>query len=338
MVTLKEIAIKCKVSPTAVSKALNNAPDISEATKSRIRKVAKEMGYLTNATARNLKTGRSYMIGILFFDGTQVGLSHEYFSHILNYFKVQAEAKGYGITFIGHKIGSQDMSYSEYVRSLNCDGVFIANLDFEDPEVIDLAKSGIPMVTIDHIYNNIGAVLSDNVVCMKELVEYVYKMGHRKIAFIHGDMCAVTKIRLASFYKVCQELGITVPPEYVVPALFHDADSCAEATEKLLALKNRPTCILYPDDYAFFGGKRVLEAHGLSIPNDISVAGFDGLMLSQIITPKLTTIKQNAKDLGASAANLLIEAIESPKTFIPRTILVPGHIWEGESVLNINGQ
>lgn len=338
MVTLKEIANKCGVSTTAVSKALNNAPDISQKTKLRIQETAKEMGYFTNAAARNLRTGRSYMLGILYYDRTQVGLSHEYFSHILNSFKSQAETKGYGITFVGHKIGTQEMTYTEYARSQNCDGVFIINLEYNDPEVIALSQSGIPLVTLDHVYNNTGAVLSDNETCMRDLVKYVYKMGHRKIAFIHGDMSAVTKIRLASFHKTCAHLGIHVPSEYVVPALFHDADSCIEATKNLLALKNRPTCILYPDDYAFFGGKNVLKEYGLSIPEDISVAGFDGLLLSQIISPKLTTVKQDTVSIGTSAANLLIEAIEESKTFIPRSIMIPGYVLEGESVADINNK
>lgn len=338
MVTIKEIAKKCGVSSTAVSKALNNAPDISEATKHKIQKTAKEMGYFTNSAARNLRTGRSYMLGVLFYDRTQVGISHEYFSHILNCFKIQSETKGYGITFIGHKIGTQKMTYSEYAHAQNCDGIFIINLEFNDPEVIALSQCGIPLVTLDHVYNNVGAVLSDNETCMKKLVEYVYKMGHRKIAFIHGEMTSITQIRLASFYKTCKNLGITVPKEYVLPAYFHEPDSCIIPTEQLLRLKDRPTCILYPDDFTYFGGKKILESNGLSVPHDISVAGFDGLLLSQIISPKLTTVKQDTVTIGTSAANLLIEAIEESKTFIPRSIMVPGYVLEGESVADINGK
>ena len=211
MVTLKEIAKKCGVSPTAVSKALNNALDIGEATKQKIQKTAKDMGYFTNSAARNLRTGRSYLLGLLFNVQTQFGISHEYFSHILNSFKSQAEKKGYGITFIGHQLGFQKMSYTEYVHAQNCDGIFVINHhDYKDPELKELTTCGIPLVTLDHSFPNISAVISDSEACIRDLVKYIYQKGHRRIALIHGHLSSVGKARLQSFLISCQSLGITV--------------------------------------------------------------------------------------------------------------------------------
>jgi len=167
---------------------------------------------------------------------------------------------------------------------------------------------------------------------MRELVQYVYNKGHRKIAFIHGEDTAVTRFRVASFHKTCEELGVNVPDEYIISAFYHDPRESGLATRTLLALEDRPTCILYPDDFSYIGGMNEIERQGLKIPDDISVAGYDGILLSQVLRPKLTTLRQNAEALGSEAAQLLIEAIEAPKTYIPRRIVVPGNVQEGDTV------
>ncbi len=294
------------------------------------------MGYFPDATARALKTNRSNNLGVLFVDQTQSGLTHEYFSHVLNSFKVEAERLGFDITFISRNIGEFGMNYYEHCKYRKCDGVVIASVDFNDPAVIELVRSEIPTVTIDHVFDNRTAILSDNVQSMHDLVCYLYERGHKKIAFIHGEETAVTKKRLASFYKTCEELGIDVPDNYVKAALFHDPKSSALATRELLELSDRPTCIMYPDDFSFIGGMNEIEKQGLSIPDDISVTGYDGIYLSQVLRPKLTTWRQDTEALGREAAAKLIEAIVSPKTFIPRQVIVPGRLLEGGSVKAID--
>lgn len=315
-----------------MSKALNGYQDIGEETAETIRLAAKEMGYFPNATARALKTNRSNNLGVLFVDQTQSGLTHEYFSHVLNSFKVEAERLGFDVTFISRNIGEFSMSYYEHCRYRKCDGVVIASVDFNDPAVIELVKSEIPTVTIDHVFDNRTAILSDNVHSIRDLVRYLFGHGHRRIAFVHGEETAVTRKRLASFYKTCKELGIEVPDAYVKSALYHDPKSSGLATRELLALGERPTCIMYPDDFSFIGGMNEIEKFGLSVPEDISVTGYDGIYLSQVLRPRLTTWRQDTEALGREAAAKLIEAIVAPKTFIPQQIIVPGQLLEGGSV------
>ena len=126
MPSLKDLAKECGVSVATVSKALNNQPDISAATRERVRAAAHRMGYLPNAAARSLKTNRTYNLGVLFVDERQSGLTHEYFSAVLDSFKVEAEKHGYDITFINHNISGRSMSYLEHCRYRNVDGVVIA--------------------------------------------------------------------------------------------------------------------------------------------------------------------------------------------------------------------
>lgn len=334
MVSMKDVALRCGVSVATVSKALNGQPDIGEETRNRISAVASEMGYMTNAAARALKTNRTYNLGVLFGDERRSGLAHEYFSAMLDSLKVEAENHGYDVTFINHNVGGKPTSYLQHCRYRGVDGVVIACVDFNDPKVRQLVESDIPVVTIDRVFDDRMAVLSDNADGVSELVRYVYAKGHRKIAYLHGERSAVTNNRLAGYRSACAELGLEIPDEYVIECVYHNPDRCAEATRQLLAMKDRPTCILFPDDFSYIGGMNVLVESGIRIPEDISVVGYDGIQLARVM--RLTTYSQNAEMLGRTACERLISLIENPKTTVRERIMVQGCLLEGNSVKQIN--
>ena len=337
MVSMKDISAACNVSIATVSKALNNHKDIGEETKEHIRHVAKEMGYSPNSAAKSLKTNRTHNLGVLFVDDEQSGLTHDFYAHVLDSFKSTAEERGYDITFINCcKTRPQRMSYLEHSRYRGFDGVVIACVDFDDPEVEELVRSDIPVVTIDHLFNNRCTIISDNIKGMRDLVRYVYEMGHRKIAYIHGADSAVTQSRLSSFYRTCEELKVKVPADYVREAPYRNTQGTYEQTLKLLNLDNPPTCILYPDDFSCFGGINAITARGMNVPADISVAGYDGIRIARHFEPKLTTIKQDTERLGKEAAVKLINLIENPKITLTEQIVVEGTVFKGNSVAAIN--
>ena len=306
VVSLKDIAAHCGVSVATVSKALNEHQDISQETRDRIRQAADQMGYMANAAARTLKTNRSYNIGVLFVDQRSSGLAHEFFSSVLDSVRVEAERSG------------------------------IASVDFKDPLVAELVASGLPVVTVDHVFNNRIAVISDNIQGMQQLTQYVIDRGHRKLAYIHGEVTTVTENRLIGFHRACARAGITVPENWMRLSEFHDSDNCYLVTRELLSAPERPTCIFFPDDYSFIGAMNAIRELGLRVPEDISAVGYDGIPLSQMISPRLTTWKQNTKELGRLAAASLIELIEHPKTAILDRHIVSGSLLEGESVLDLS--
>lgn len=336
MVSIKDISTRCGVSVATVSKSLNDHSDIADTTKEYIRKIAKEMGYFPNSSARALKTNRTYNIGVLFVDEAQSGLTHEYFANVLDSFKVEVESNGYDITFINKHMGQKSMSYYEHSKYRGVDGVVIACIDFTDADVVELINGDIPVVTIDHVFNNRTAIVSDNVKGMNDLITYIYKKGHRKIAFIHGADSSVTQNRIGSYYKTLGELGIEVPDDYVKSGIYHDPETTARLTKELLNLKNRPTCILFPDDFSCIGGINAIKEAGLRIPEDISVAGYDGIMLSQVLDPKLTTLQQDTKSLGKFAAQKLIALIENPKATIIEKVVVEGKVLFGQTIKSMN--
>lgn len=331
MVSMKDIAKACGVSVATVSKALNDQKDIGGETKNMIRNMAREMGYFPNSSARALKTNRTYNIGVLFADEAQSGLTHDFFSAILDSFKRAVEKRGYDITFINASKAS-GMTYLDHCRYRGFDGVMAACVDFRDPEVTELVESDIPLVTIDHVFNNKTSIVSDNIGGMRDLLNYVYECGHRKIAYIHGLESAVTRSRLASFYKTAQDLGLEIPDEYILEAPYRDTEGTARMTKKLLALKTPPTCIFYPDDFSAFGGINVVREMNLRIPDDISIVGYDGIRIGRHIEPELTTIRQDTEAMGERAAEKLIDLIENPKASFAERVVIKGSVYKGGSV------
>lgn len=335
MVSMKDIAKACDVSVATVSKALSGQQDIGEETRKRIVRKAEELGYMANASARALKTNRTYNIGVLFVDPMHGGLAHEFFSGVLDGIREEAEKNGYDITFINSSVGKRPSTYLQHCLYRGVDGVVIATADFADPMVLELVNSDLPVVPIDHMFNDHASVISDNLRGMDALVRYVVSMGHRDLALIHGEKTTVTTSRLTGFYRACEELGIRVREDMVRESKFHDPEGCARITKEILSLPERPTCIFFPDDYSCIGGYNAIREAGLRVPEDISAVGYDGIPLSRILSPVLTTWRQDSGGLGRTAAARLIEQIEHPKTAILDREIISGKLQEGASVLRI---
>lgn len=327
MVKLKDIAQACGVSVATVSRALNGLTDPTNGKTEAIRQIAQEMGYYPNAAAKALKTNRSNNIGILYEDQ----MNHEYFSTLIDALRTNAEARGYDLTFIGRGEGDSG-NYYEHARRRNLDGVVVIQADFNSAEVIRLATSNMPTVVIDHEYEGCDCVLSDNGKSMEQIIASVHAEGHSRIAFIHGEDGTVTRNRIAGFYKGCAELGLKVPAEYMRKGKFHDPAGCAQTAVELMALPEPPTCILFPDDYSSLGALVLLEGRGIKIPGDVSVVGYDGIRLTQMMRPRLTTYSQDTAGIGKETIQLLIEAIESPETHKARHISVSGVMMPGETL------
>lgn len=333
MVSMKDIATVCGVSVATVSKALNNHSDIGEETKAMVKRTAKEMGYHPNLSARALKTNRTYNLGVLYSDKAKSGLTHDYFATIIENFRLTAENEGYDITFLNNSKKHKDgMSYLAHCKYRGFDGVVVVNAEYNDSEVVELLQSDIPLVMIDYIYNERISIVSDNVEGMAALVEYACQCGHRKIAYLYGEPSAVTRNRLTSFYNCMEKYQITVPDEYVREAQYRNSYVAGVITNELLDLPEPPTCILYTDDFSAIGGMNAIKDRGLKIPEDISIAGYDGILIASQMEPVLTTYKQDTKEIGTLAASKLIELIEKPKSTIAASYQVEGELVMGKSV------
>ncbi len=327
MVRLKDIAEVCGVSIATVSRALNGLTSDSKERTSFIRQTARDMGYYPNVAAKTLKTSRSNNLGILYEDR----MNHEYFSSLIDELRCEADKNGYDLTFLGRS-GYSETNYYEHARQRNLDGVIVVQADYEAAGIIRLATSSIPTVIIDHPYEGCDCVISDNRASMEQIVRHVFDLGHRRIAFIQGEKGTVSRERLAGFYKICAQLGIRVPVEYVWEGHFHDPADSFAAVSELLRLPDPPTCVLCPDDYSCLGALWLLESLGINVPQDISMVGYDGIRMSQMLQPRLTTYRQDTSRIAREVFGLMIDAIEDPDGHIPKHVTVPGVLVEGETV------
>ena len=332
MVRLKEIADACGVSVATVSRALNGLTNENQERTILITRTAREMGYCPNAAARTLKTSRSFNIGILYEDE----LHHEYFSYLLNDLRQEADVRGYDLTMIGGGREQGDRNYYDHVRRRNLDGVIVIQADFESAEVIRLATGAVPSVIIDHLYEGCDCVGNDNKAGMERILRYAWDRGHREFAFVSGEQGAVTRDRLAGFYKACAELGIRVPEGHVLEGRFHDPERCAELVQKIMDENDCVTCVLCPDDYSCLGAMMKLAAKGIRVPEQISLIGYDGIPMGSMIRPRLTTYRQDTASIARETVGLLMEAMEDADRRRPRHIRVPGMLIEGETVRELS--
>ena len=336
MITIKMIASRCCVSIATVSKALNYESDISAETARHVRSVAKEMGYLPNAAARALKTRRAHNLAILTHLSNTSGLRHEYISGIISAIQMRAEDVGYDVTFLSRRIRGMAEGYVDHCRYRGFDGVVMVCTDVNDEGVSELIASDVPLVSVDESYAGHGLIATDNIASMSELTSYIIEKGHRNIAWISGEPDrTVTKQRKIGFTEALQRHGVSFRPELLKTSLYHDAANAAQITEELLRLPQPPTCIMFPDDYSAIGAMEQLEERGVKIPRDISIAGFDGILVSRMIRPQLTTLAQDAESIGREAVDMLLDAVNNPRTYTPRTVLLPGKLITGGSVAKV---
>lgn len=269
-------------------------------------------------------------LGILYADESGRGLTHPFFVLILNAIKSEAASRGYDITFIHPREGEDCV---ERCRSGGIDGVCMVCVDFRQPRFKALVESGIPCATIDHIYKKTPAVLSDNETGVQNLVEYAIRRGHRRIAFIHGhNNSIVTRTRISQFQSTMAYHKLPVPPEYLREGLYDDIPLTRKLVLELLRLPERPTCIMLPDDMAYLGAMEAARELNMRIPEDISFGGYDGIPMTQALTPRLTTIRQSSDDIGRTAARRLIELIESPETASRKANIFPVELIEGGTI------
>ncbi|MDY4413946.1 MAG: LacI family DNA-binding transcriptional regulator [Ruminococcus sp.] len=334
MVSIKTIAEECGVSIATVSKSLNGHKDISETTRNFVCETAKRLGYMPNSQARALKTNKSYIIGVLLADKAENGLTHVYFSAVIDSFKREMEKSGYDIVFISEKIGDRTMSFYEHCLYRNVDGVLAACVDFESNGVQGLIKSSVPLVAIDYKQKGLCSVVSDNRNGMSDLVNYIYSLGHRRIAYIYGDDSQVTSSRVTAYIDTLKMLGINHDENYLKHGKYLDCTSAEILTHDLMKLPSPPTCIIYPDDYCAISGLEVIKKYAEANPfGKISVAGYDGLLAGRIKSLSLTTVKQDTYSIGTNAGRLLKRIIA--KEDIPEDEMVSvvrGFLVNGQTV------
>ncbi len=334
MVTIKDISKKSGYSVTTVSKALNNYPDIAKTTKERIIGLCNEMGYVPNSSARSLKTAHSFTIGVVFEENTDQGLQHPVFSRILESFKSKVEKKGYDILFLARSMGNQNGSYLQHSIRKQVEAILVLCADFNTSEMSELYHSDLPVVMIDFNASNVTTITSDNETGVNQAIDYLVELGHRKIAHIHGELESFIGGQRKEFFEQrMAHHGLALKEEYLANGTYFSKEEGYIAMQELMKLDIPPTAIFCASDLLAIGAMEAIKDAGKRVPEDFSLVGFDGIDLGQLITPRLTTIKQDAKAMGQLAADNLLDYIDNKDrvSIEGKTITVDTNLIKGES-------
>ena len=338
MSTIYEIAKIAGVSPTTVSKVINNYPDVSDKTRARIQKILNEENFLPNAQAQFLSTKRTWTLGIVYFEDLGVGLNHPFFSAVLEAFKKQADKHGYSLLFGSKNDRLKNDTFLEYFKYRSVDGIAIICTDPNDKETLELIESDFPIVVIDMFNKNTSTVTSDNVEGCNLAINYLYDLGHRKIAHISGASYSdnwPSTIRKEGYIKAMNRLNLKILDGYIADGVNFDVSGGYRAMKDLLRLKERPTAVFASCDKIAIGAINAIKEVGLSIPEDISIIGFDDIELAKYITPKLTTIRQKCDEIGKTTVDLLVEQINQ-KAKLKINKIIPVELMERDSCRKID--
>ena len=204
MVTIYDISKETGYSPMTVSRALSSQKIVKQETRDKILEAARKMGYIPNLTAKNLKTQKSYEIGLLFHIGDTFGFREPFVVEILENFMTVVAEKGYSLSIINAD-ALHNQSLLNYSFSKSFDGVFVLCGDFTNSAVVELVESNLPVVAVDFMESDlttINFVSTDNRQMMFELTNYIISMGHTNIVYLTGQKCYVTYERKKGFLKI----------------------------------------------------------------------------------------------------------------------------------------
>lgn len=332
--TIYDIAAELELAPGTISKVLNQTGNVSAKTRERVLQHIKQVGYVPTSSARMLKSKRTYTIGVVFTEESDIGLEHSFFSSILQSFKSYVEKEGYELSFIVRKLGKNHLTYYEWCMNKRVDGVYIVVGDFNDQGLHEILESGIPAVSTDMFLPGLHTVVSDNDQGIKISMEYIRDTLKKKhVAMVAGPASSKAFVeRLISFRKYAKKFNFEVSEKDIVISESFGFKGGFNAVQKLLKqVEKQPEVILTASDDIALGVIKGLTSLGIKIPEEVQVIGFDDIAFAKHFTPSLTTIVQNRKLLGETAAKMLIQLIEYPEDEIDEIIMLPVQLIERDS-------
>jgi LacI family transcriptional regulator len=334
---MMDIAKDLKVSVVTVSKVLRNQGRISDATRKRVLRRAKQLNYQMNWVARSLVTRRSYTIGLLLPEFT-----HSFFAEIARAVAETVRPHGYHVVIsCFEENAGLEVSEAESMLARQVDGLIIASA--QPSRSVDLfhriQEREVPYVLIDRPIAGLRAcyVGVDNYAIGKLATEHLIDRGCRCVAHLRGPEVGIATERLSGYRRALAERGLHGHPRYVVDG-GHADKTGYEGMRRLLEMRPLPDGVFcYNDPVAIGAIKAILEA-GLKLPGDIAVVGAGNIHYSDVLAVPLTTVDQGTCRMGVLAAELLIVRIAPKGSIRPVKILIPPTLVERESTRRLVGQ
>lgn len=318
MSNIREVARLAEVSVATVSRALQQPELVSVKTRNKVLAAVKQAGYQPNLLAVKFRSGKSHNLVVLV-----PTVANVFFARVISGMQEAAQQRRYSL-LLGNTMADDEaeIAYARLVQTSQADGL-IQLRAFDPFASLDMTTERLPMVNACEVLDKAPCpvVTLDNRAAAMAMTEHLLSLGHRDIAMIKGPARSpLTRDRVAGYRDALDAAGVAFDETLLCPGNF-TLQSGHQATTQLLQRSQRPTAIFCENDEMAIGAIQCLKQHGLRVPEDISVAGFDDISFAAFSDPPLTTIAQPAEEFGRTAVNLLIDVLDQKLTLLPKVIL-----------------
>ncbi len=307
---IRAVAALAKVSIATVSRTINGSPLVSDRLTKRVWQAIEQLNYFPNTHARTLVSGRSRLFGIIVEN-----ITNPFFPELIQNFEEIAVAHGYEI--LVSSSNSDPVILANCVRRMlerKVDGVAVLSFGAEEPVLDQLLHRDVPMVLAEFRPDDpkVSTILLDYNTGIRQAVNHLAELGHRKIAFLAGPHKLHSAITRENDFRTAMEAaGLPIHPEWVIEC-DHTLKGGVAGFGRLHALASRPTAIVCSNDMTAIGVLRAAYTQGLRVPQDLSVIGLDDIDFAEFTLPPLTTIRLSRADLARAAFEALRQQAEEP--------------------------
>ncbi|MCW3789964.1 LacI family transcriptional regulator [Paenibacillus sp. LS1] len=305
MITIKDVAKMAGVASSTVSCVLNDKGNVSETTRQRVLAAAGQLNYVKNGPASEMKRQSTQTIGVIVHD-----MSSPYFSDLVNGIQSIAMSHGYDM-IVCSSLGGEKSTAHRYIRERRIDGAIVIAQNIEDQLLIEASEAGFPIVVMDRDLDapHIVKVLMSDTQGGYLATRYLIDKGHRTIAYISGPAHSECNLqRYQGYLNAMAEAGIEENPAWKIGGQYLKQDGY-HAAKKLLE-GELPSAVFFANDEMAFGGLEAFREHGIAVPEQLSVIGFDNIPASQYVQPPLTTFRQPKTDAAQLAGHVLFQRLK----------------------------
>lgn len=318
--TIKDVARKAGVSTATVSRVLNNVGSVDCGTRRRVEDAARELRYAPSPIGRSLSTRRTDAVGLLLPD-----LFGEFFSEVIRGSDQTAQQHHYHLIVSSSHSNREEITAALKVMRGRVDGLIIMSPHIDARTLYENLPHGLPLVLLNcHVEGgDFDSLNIDNFQGAAQMVRHLLEHGHRRIAIIEGtEKNFDAEERLRGYRAAMHEVNGENFSGLEFPGNFTEA-SGYDAANAMLALRDRPTAIFASNDSMAIGALSALKDHGIPVPAEVAVAGFDDIPIAHYLTPALSTVHIDISELGVRAVQRVISAAREKSTYRREQSLVP---------------
>ncbi|NDI36481.1 LacI family DNA-binding transcriptional regulator [Chengkuizengella sediminis] len=326
---IKDVSAKAGVSPTTVSRVLNNSKLVNEKTKRKVLKVIEEMGYIPNASAKNLRSKKTMTIGVIVTD-----ILVSYNADIIKGIENMANSLNYKIIICDAQDQKEkEIDYLNLLYNRTIDGMILVTSTLSDQEISKIAEQGynIGVIGRNIEHDLVSCVYNDNIKAVQEVIDHLVQNGHKEIVFISGLKDAVdSHERLEGYMNALKRNELPFDPELVDNGDFSE-NGGYEAIKRIIQRDKKFTAVFAANDEMALGVYNAFKELNIKIPEQVAVVGVDNIRVCSYVSPKLSTVAQPKYSMGALMTEKLIDQMNENKYTSSRTFKVSSTLLVRES-------